>query len=151
MFEPLLFSKMTDPVRQTLRQRWFSGSHADVGGGYAHQEAGLARASLDWMVAEALAVGFHCDTQAIAHAYLGSSTCMHQEGRWSLIEKRIRPALQTPGCLSIETRQTFSLSAGVVPGIPALASSYPSWALSRLLTTDDLALLRASQAPSWGP
>jgi hypothetical protein len=40
----------------SLKQVWFPGNHADVGGG-GHAPATLARHALDWMVAEACLVG----------------------------------------------------------------------------------------------
>ena len=54
-FEPLLWSPDCLGLHQTLRQRWFTGAHGDVGGGYARR--GLAEIALGWMLAEAQAVG----------------------------------------------------------------------------------------------
>jgi hypothetical protein len=42
---------------QDCKEVWFAGAHADVGGGYIETEAGLARISLHWMLAEAKAHG----------------------------------------------------------------------------------------------
>ena len=81
LFEPLLFSKMTAPQRQTLEQRWFAGAHADVGGGYRDQEAGLARSPFRWMTGEAVSVGFTCDGNTVAQAYSASGLNIHQERR----------------------------------------------------------------------
>ncbi|MEX0374591.1 DUF2235 domain-containing protein [Spiribacter pallidus] len=54
-FEPLLWSPDRLGTNQTLRQRWFTGAHGDVGGGYARR--GLAEIALGWMLTEAQAVG----------------------------------------------------------------------------------------------
>jgi hypothetical protein len=40
-----------------MKQVWFRGAHADVGGGYPWREAGAAEAGLGWMLSEALACG----------------------------------------------------------------------------------------------
>lgn len=41
----------------TLRQRWFRGSHSDVGGGYAPQAAGISEQAMAWIVSEAVLCG----------------------------------------------------------------------------------------------
>lgn len=38
-----------------LRQVWFVGVHADIGGGYPERESGLAKITLEWMLREAVA------------------------------------------------------------------------------------------------
>ena len=35
---------------QSIEQKWFSGAHCDVGGGYANAEAGLSAQTLAWML-----------------------------------------------------------------------------------------------------
>lgn len=60
-FEPRCY--IVDPTYdyaargQSIAQVWFPGSHADVGGGYAHDESGLSNASLGWMLQEAVGLG----------------------------------------------------------------------------------------------
>ncbi len=44
-----------------VKQVWFAGVHADVGGGYPEVESGLAKISLDWMLTEATSLGFLVD------------------------------------------------------------------------------------------
>jgi uncharacterized protein (DUF2235 family) len=44
-----------------LKQIWFPGVHADVGGGYPESESGLAKISLKWMLDEAETLGLLCD------------------------------------------------------------------------------------------
>ncbi|MEY9543204.1 uncharacterized protein (DUF2235 family) [Bradyrhizobium diazoefficiens] len=46
-----------------LKQIWFSGVHADVGGGYPESESGLAKISLKWMFDESEALGLLCDAE----------------------------------------------------------------------------------------
>lgn len=50
-FRHNLFNAATDT--QDVRQVWFSGAHADVGGGYEEAECGLSKISLRWMLREA--------------------------------------------------------------------------------------------------
>jgi uncharacterized protein (DUF2235 family) len=51
------FARPQDPVPQDVKQVWFSGVHADIGGGYPETEAGLAKIPLTWMIAEAQSHG----------------------------------------------------------------------------------------------
>ena len=43
--------------QQDIKQVWFAGVHADIGGGYPEQESGAAKFPLGWMVDEARAHG----------------------------------------------------------------------------------------------
>lgn len=46
-----------DDVAQDIRQVWFAGVHADVGGGYPENQSGLSKYPLRWMVGEAEQAG----------------------------------------------------------------------------------------------
>jgi uncharacterized protein (DUF2235 family) len=50
------------PDHQRVREVWFAGGHADVGGGYPEDESGLAKVTLRWMMSEAVACGLRFDT-----------------------------------------------------------------------------------------
>lgn len=54
-FWPTIWNQYSDEDRQKITQVWFSGSHTDVGGGFA--EAGLSDITLVWMVQKALIHG----------------------------------------------------------------------------------------------
>lgn len=54
-FQPVLWHEPNDVDREQLQQVWFSGMHADVGGGYPDDS--LAYVSLAWMMKEAQAAG----------------------------------------------------------------------------------------------
>ena len=49
------FASSAVPVQQDIKQVWFAGVHADIGGGYPEAESGLAKFPLDWMIREAAA------------------------------------------------------------------------------------------------
>jgi uncharacterized protein (DUF2235 family) len=49
-----------------LKQVWFAGVHADVGGGYPEAESGLAKIALEWMLGEACANGLLLDESRTA-------------------------------------------------------------------------------------
>jgi uncharacterized protein (DUF2235 family) len=55
-FEPRLYEEAGDiddrSSGQTLKQRWFTGVHCDVGGGYPRTDCLLSDEALEWMVAE---------------------------------------------------------------------------------------------------
>jgi len=44
-----------------VKQVWFAGAHADVGGGYPEKDSGLAKIALSWMLDEAHAVQLQID------------------------------------------------------------------------------------------
>jgi len=47
--------------RTNVKQVWFAGVHADIGGGYAENESGLAKITLKWMLDEAKTAGLLID------------------------------------------------------------------------------------------
>ncbi|MGE7957601.1 DUF2235 domain-containing protein [Pseudomonas sp. NPDC089530] len=57
-----------------LKQVWFAGVHADVGGGYPASESQLALIALRWMIGECLEAGLRIDVEACrAELYPASS------------------------------------------------------------------------------
>lgn len=52
---------------QNVKERWFAGVHADVGGGYPEAESALAKVPLEWLIAESAeaAIGLHYDEAAV--------------------------------------------------------------------------------------
>lgn len=55
VFKPELWDETQAPPAQVIKQVWFAGAHADIGGGYADSR-GLSDIALQWMIAEAKAV-----------------------------------------------------------------------------------------------
>jgi uncharacterized protein (DUF2235 family) len=60
-FEPLLWHSNSHP---SLKQVWFAGAHADVGGGYPVPESGLSNLALKWMADEVDLAGLRLDLQS---------------------------------------------------------------------------------------
>ena len=56
-FHPILWDETDDKDRARIKQVWFPGVHANVGGGYPKD--GLAYLSLDWMITKAKDLGLH--------------------------------------------------------------------------------------------
>lgn len=56
-----------------VKQVWFAGAHADVGGGYAEKESGLAKIALSWMLEEARAAQLQIDDNRLANVFPGAS------------------------------------------------------------------------------
>src|SRR5665213_2145 len=54
-------------VAQDIRQVWFAGVHADVGGGYPEVESGLSKYPLLWMIAQAKTAGLRVDDSMVNH------------------------------------------------------------------------------------
>ncbi len=81
-----------------LRQIWFAGNHADVGGGYAEAESRLSDAALAWMVEEATTIpdGLRVD-RAVLATHPAADGMQHDESkripfRWGAkIVRRIPP------------------------------------------------------------
>jgi uncharacterized protein (DUF2235 family) len=63
-FVPTLWEKKDGaPESQVLEQRWFSGAHSDVGGGYF--QSGLSDVALEWMVNQATSAGLEFNLDAL--------------------------------------------------------------------------------------
>lgn len=62
-FRPNLWG---DPGKTDVREVWFAGVHADVGGGYLEAEAGLSKIVLKWMIDQAQLAGLRMDAKRMA-------------------------------------------------------------------------------------
>jgi uncharacterized protein (DUF2235 family) len=63
-------SNIFDPssaIDQDIRQVWFAGVHADVGGGYPETESGLSKFPLLWMIQQANDAGLRVDRSMVDH------------------------------------------------------------------------------------
>ena len=49
---------------QDIKQVWFAGVHADIGGGYPEKESGLSKYPLLWMIDEAVQMRARTSTSA---------------------------------------------------------------------------------------
>jgi uncharacterized protein (DUF2235 family) len=58
-------------IPQDIRQVWFAGVHADVGGGYPEVESGLSKFPLHWMIEQAYAKGLLINRAMVNHLVLG--------------------------------------------------------------------------------
>jgi uncharacterized protein (DUF2235 family) len=67
------FDRTTPPQAQNIKQVWFAGVHADVGGGYAEAESGLSKFPLAWMIQEAMAHGLKVNTAMINNLVCGQA------------------------------------------------------------------------------
>jgi uncharacterized protein (DUF2235 family) len=56
---------------QDIKQVWFAGVHADIGGGYPESESGLSKFPLLWMINQAKGAGLKTSTAMINHLVLG--------------------------------------------------------------------------------
>jgi uncharacterized protein (DUF2235 family) len=62
-FQPTLWEDVA--AHQVLEQRWFTGVHTNVGGGY--EKDGLANISLHWLKSKAVALGLEVDEAFLKH------------------------------------------------------------------------------------
>jgi uncharacterized protein (DUF2235 family) len=70
-YAPNPFNVPDPPPQQDIKQVWFAGVHADVGGGYAEEESALSKYPLDWMIQEAIAAGVRTNTAMRNHLVRG--------------------------------------------------------------------------------
>jgi hypothetical protein len=77
-FEPMLWESGSHP---DLKQVWFPGAHADVGGGYRVNEDELSNTALHWMASEAEKAGLVVDKAAVWWQQLVGQPVIHHEIR----------------------------------------------------------------------
>jgi len=65
------FVRSARRTEQDIKQVWFAGVHADIGGGYPEVESGLAKIPLDWMIREATVHGLRINSVMRNHLVLG--------------------------------------------------------------------------------
>jgi uncharacterized protein (DUF2235 family) len=75
------FDENAPTQQQDVKQVWFAGAHADIGGGYAETESGLSKYPLAWMIDEAVAHGLKINTATKNELVLGHSRS-GREGRY---------------------------------------------------------------------
>ncbi|NML17171.1 phospholipase effector Tle1 domain-containing protein [Azohydromonas caseinilytica] len=81
-FEPLLWK----PGRhRDLKQVWFPGAHADVGGGYPAQESSYSNMVLRWMAEEACDKGLEIDLGGLEKTVSSTAHGIHHEVRGPFI------------------------------------------------------------------
>ena len=116
---------------QDIKQVWFAGAHADIGGGYPEEESGLSKFPLDWMLTEAISAGLLVDHDRKAlilglpdnspFARADSTAPLHDElkGKWSpfwwVLE--LRPTLP-PAIAGIYIRHSYRIPLGSPRFIP---------------------------------
>lgn len=59
------FSATNNEEPQDAQQVWFSGVHADIGGGYPESESGISKFPLIWMIEEAVKHGLAVDPRTV--------------------------------------------------------------------------------------
>jgi uncharacterized protein (DUF2235 family) len=72
VYQPNPFDK-TNTKPQDVKEVWFAGVHADVGGGYPETESGPAKYPLGWMIDEAVHHGLQISRSMFNHLVLGQT------------------------------------------------------------------------------
>lgn len=94
-FEPLLWKDTCAPD-QTLRQIWFAGAHADVGGGYKGTH--LSDVALEWMAWEARQLGLPVAARPAPVAPASTLPVHHElHSKFFFLAPRVRRFLATAG------------------------------------------------------
>jgi uncharacterized protein (DUF2235 family) len=81
-YVPNRFAKPKPPLEQNIKQVWFAGVHADIGGGYPEAESALSKFPLNWMIAEAEAAGLRINVAMRNHLVLGRK---RKGSRWEYV------------------------------------------------------------------
>ncbi len=71
-FRASRFTETQYDRKQDIKQVYFPGVHADVGGGYPETESGLSKFSLIWMLSEAKKYGLTYDPRTFRHLAWGA-------------------------------------------------------------------------------
>ena len=97
-------AEAASPMLAEIEQRWFIGSHSDVGGGYAHDGAGrapdpLSDLPLAWLQRKAMAAGLACSApfSPMPKADLGVPRNSYAEFLHGLYRRFSRPYVRTIG------------------------------------------------------
>ena len=143
---PLLLWQRRHPLNpnQKLKQVWFAGAHADVGGGYK-DDAHLAHAPLEWMAKEAEDTGLALAPPARLPSFANPDPLLHHEvrGVFALMPPATRKMLRNWRTLDPQTLDTFGVHPSVMARLGAdRAPRYPYFCLveRRLRRVDRLAL-----------
>lgn len=90
-FMPTLWTLSPGRDPSVLKQIWFPGVHADVGGGYG--ETGLSDGALEWMITEAKNCGASFDPAVVAQLAPSPLSPQHTSdmGMFAKLETRMRP------------------------------------------------------------
>ncbi len=96
---------------QDVKEVWFSGVHADIGGGYPERKSQLAKIPLEWMIEETKEIGLIYKARTVNEIVLGKNAKKHyvepdplaprnesMNAVWSFVEllpRRISPTSST--------------------------------------------------------
>ena len=119
---PLLLWQRRHPLNphQKLKQVWFAGAHADVGGGYC-DDPRLANAALEWIAQEAEDTGLALAPPAPLRSFANPEPLLHHEvrGVFALMPPATRKMLRNWRTLDAQTVDTFGVHASVLARLGA--------------------------------
>ena len=141
-FEPILWKGCS--ATQSLKQRWFPGAHADIGGGY--EDSRLSDFSLEWIANEARAKGLRfmgsierCHSlRALEphHEIRGLFAFSTPTIRKHLLQRKLSP-------LSGESIDEIAISRILDVNWGAYCNDYPLRVLVKMKNIDEITLRRA--------
>jgi len=111
LFEPTLW-KLSDTVfldpthQQKMEQRWFTGAHANIGGGYP--DSGLSDLPLKWITEKAAAVGL-CYSDPFTEKIEANHNGLITESR-TFFYKLFNPALRKIDLANLKSNETVDES-----------------------------------------
>jgi len=123
-FEPTLWTRKE---AIDIRQVWFAGVHADVGGGYAPTPEGrlLSDIPLAWMARQARDAGLESESHLLSGAELDSNAPLHRSHRgfWKVLGKRVRQ-IPAESVMHVSVRERYQ-TTGYSP------KALENWLLAR--------------------
>ena len=122
-FEPLLwFRRHAQNLGQSLEQVWFTGAHADVGGGYKPGETNWSDTALAWIANEASSLGLRLKPIALPEWNVRAPIHHQIRGVFSWSGPIKRKVFIERGKLAVETISTYSVHDSVLKRLQIAAA-----------------------------
>ena len=90
LFPANLFYPERIDQHASFKERWFAGTHGDVGGGWPESDSGLAKIALEWMFDEAAGLGCRFDDDKRRY-FLGQPSAYESANRRFMGARRSDP------------------------------------------------------------
>jgi uncharacterized protein (DUF2235 family) len=94
------FDKGAPTEQQDIKQVWFAGVHADIGGGYPEAEGAISKYPLAWMIDQAVGHGLKINTVTKNELVLGHVRAGHKDQYIAKPLARVKSRLKYQGVTS---------------------------------------------------
>jgi uncharacterized protein (DUF2235 family) len=98
---------------QDIKEVWFAGVHADIGGGYPERESGLSKYPLIWMIEEAVKCGLSVNPQTVRQLAWG-------------VQRKGSPFTYVPPNVRADLHNSMTAAWRILEHLPK-ATKYKEW------------------------